>query len=47
VARQRVEVEVTFLDVFSMISFARNETEVALLQNRIALVPEAIDQQRI
>ncbi len=39
-ARDRVEIEVLLLDVFAMIAFAGDETEVAFLENRIALVPE-------
>src|SRR5204862_414161 len=40
VTRQRVEVEVTLLHVLAVIPLRRHESEIALLQNRIALVPE-------
>src|SRR5205823_8226146 len=40
VARQCVEVEVALLDVLTMIAFGRHQAEVALLENRVALVPE-------
>ena len=39
-ARQRVDVEVALLDVFAMVAFVRHEPEVALFQNRVALVPQ-------
>src|ERR1051326_7336810 len=40
VARQRVDVEVTLLHVLAVVPLGRHEAEVALLENRIALVPE-------
>src|ERR1700730_14148932 len=39
-AWQRVDVEVTLLDVFAVIAFVRHDAEIALLENRIAFVPE-------
>src|SRR5439155_19602150 len=40
VTRQRIEIEVVLLDVLAVIAFARHQAEIALFENRIALVPE-------
>src|SRR5204863_5340027 len=38
--RQRIEIEVALLHILAVIRLGRNESEVALFENRIALVPE-------
>ena len=38
--RSAVKIEVVLLDVFAMIGFAVRQPEQALLQNRIATIPE-------
>ena len=40
VARQRVEMEVALLDVLAVVPLGRDEPEEALLEDRVALVPE-------
>ena len=39
-AGDRVEVEVLLLDILAVVAFAGNESEIALLENRIAFIPE-------
>src|SRR5437588_6890564 len=39
-ARQTVEMEVALLDVLAMVRLTRHEAEVALLEDRVLLVPE-------
>jgi len=45
VGRRRVEVEVVLLDVLAVVPLAVGEAEQALLEDRIALVPEARAKQ--
>src|SRR5712691_6183382 len=40
VTGQGIEVEVALLHVFAVVAFGRNQAEEALLQNRVAFVPE-------
>src|SRR5262249_54378312 len=41
VRRRAVEIEVVLLDVFSVIAFVPRQSEDALLENRVMLVPES------
>src|SRR2546427_9767174 len=49
VRRRVVEIEVVLLDVLAVVAFPRRQTEVPLLQDRIATVPERwrIDEQLV